>query len=50
MLERLLQVPYFSQAYDEHGIQSEDFVAHPALQATAASFAQAMAQIEQFAA
>ena len=50
VLERLLQVPYFAQAYDEHGIAAEDFVAHPALQATAASFAQSMENIERFAA
>jgi len=50
VLERLLQVPYFAQAYDEHGILPEDFVSHPALQATAASFSQAMAKVEEFAA
>ena len=50
VLERLLQVPYFAQAYDEHGMAAEDFVAHPALQATAASFVQSMAHIERFAA
>ncbi len=50
VLARLLRVPYFAQAYDEGGIRPEDFVAHPALQATAASFAQAMEKIERFAA
>jgi len=50
VLDRLLQIPYFSQAYDEHGIAAEDFVAHPALQATAASFIQSMEKIQQFAA
>ena len=50
VLERLLQVPYFAQAYDERGMAAEDFVAHPALQATAASFVQSMAHIERFAA
>ena len=29
VLERLLQVPYFAQAYDEHGILPEDFVLAP---------------------
>ncbi len=50
VLERLLQVPYFAQAYDEQGISDADFAAHPALKATAASFGEAMAKIEQFAA
>jgi transaldolase len=50
VLEHLLQVPYFAQAYEEHGIADADFVSHPALQATAASFSEAMAKIEQFAA
>ncbi len=50
VLKRLLRVPYFAEAYDEHGIPAEDFVAHPALQATASSFAQSMEKIERFAA
>jgi transaldolase len=50
VLERLLQIPYFAEAYDEHGIAPERFVDHPALQATASSFADAMNRIEIFAA
>lgn len=50
VLERLLRLPYFAAAYDEHGIAPQDWVNHPALQATAASFSEAMAKIEAFAA
>lgn len=49
VLDRLLQIPYFAEAYDEHGIAPEGFVDHPALQATASSFADAMHKIERFA-
>lgn len=49
VLERLCRIPYFVQAYEEQGIAPEDFVSHPALQATAASFSQAMDKIEHFA-
>jgi transaldolase len=49
VLERLLRIPYFAEAYDEHGIAPEDFAKHPALQATAASFREAMERIEAFA-
>jgi hypothetical protein len=45
-----LSRPYFAEAYDENGIAPEDFVNHPALQATAAGFSGAMEKIEQFAA
>ena len=50
VLERLSQIPYFAEAYDEHGIAPEDWVSHPALQATATSFSEAMEEIEMFAA
>jgi transaldolase len=50
VLERLLRIPYFSEAYDERGIAPQDFVRHAAVQVTAASFAEAMAQVESFAA
>jgi transaldolase len=49
-LERLLAIPYFAEAYAEDGLRPGQFVDHPALQATAASFADAMAKIEAFAA
>ena len=50
VLERLSQIPYFAEAYDEHGIAPEDWASHPALQVTAASFSEAMEEIEMFAA
>ena len=50
VLARLSRIPYFIEAYDENGLAPEQFVAHPALQATAASFADAMAKVERFAA
>jgi transaldolase len=50
VLERLLRVPYFAEAYDEHGIAPEDWVRHPALVATANSFTQSMESVEAFAA
>jgi transaldolase len=50
VLKQLLRIPYFAEAYDENGIAPEDFVNHPALQATAAGFSGAMEKIEQFAA
>lgn len=49
VLDRLYKIPYFIQAYEERGMQPQEFVSHPALQATAASFSQAMDKIEQFA-
>jgi transaldolase len=49
VLERLLRIPYFAEAYAEDGLAKEQFVAHPALQATATSFSQAMEKIEEFA-
>lgn len=49
VLERLSQIPYFAEAYDEHGIVPEDWVSHAALQATATSFSEAMEEIEMFA-
>ncbi len=50
VLERLLRIPYFAQAYDEKGIAPEDFASHPALEATAKSFRKSMDNVEQFAA
>ena len=49
VLGRLLRIPYFADAYDEQGIIPKNFVDHPALQATAADFSQAMEKVEQFA-
>jgi transaldolase len=49
VLERLLRIPYFAEAYDENGIAPKDFASHPALEITAASFAEAMVEVEGFA-
>ena len=48
VLNKLLQIPYFVQAFEEQGISQEQFVEHPALQATAASFCEAMDSMETF--
>lgn len=50
ILERLLRVPYFADAYGENGLAPETWVQHPALRATAAAFTRSMEAIEQFAA
>jgi transaldolase len=50
VLERLLKIPYFVEAYEEKGLAPEQFALHPALQLTAASFAEAMDKIETFTA
>ena len=42
VLKQLLRIPYFSEAYNENGIAPEDFVNHPALQATASGFSEAI--------
>jgi transaldolase len=49
VMDRLLRIPYFAEAYDEDGLAPEDFVHHAALQATAASFSDAMEKVEAFA-
>jgi transaldolase len=50
VLERLSRIPYFATAYDEHGLTPDEWVEHPALQATASAFVRSMEAIEQFAA
>ncbi len=50
VLERLLRIPYFVEAYHEDGLSPAEFAHHPALRLTADSFSQAMDQIESFAA
>jgi transaldolase len=48
-LEKLSAIPYFAEAYAEDGLAPADFAQHPALQATAASFTEAMEKVEAFA-
>ncbi|MCK5156147.1 MAG: transaldolase family protein [Spirochaetales bacterium] len=50
VMEKLLRIPYFVEAYNERGIKPENFINHPALQATAAGFTEAMENVERFAA
>jgi transaldolase len=50
VLERLLRIPYFAEAYDEHGLAPDQWVHHPALVATATSFTEAMVNVQAFAA
>ncbi len=50
VMERLLRLPYFVAAYNEQGLEPADWANHPALQATAASFSDAMDKVEAFAA
>jgi transaldolase len=48
VLERLLRVPYFRQAYDEDGVAPEGYVDLPGVQATARQFCEAMETIEAY--
>jgi transaldolase len=50
VLARLCRIPYFVDAYDEHGLAPDEWVGHPALQATADAFVRSMEAIEGFAA
>lgn len=50
VIEKLLKVPYFAAAYDEHGIAPEDFITHPAVVETGTSFAQATTDLEAYCA
>lgn len=50
VMDRLLRIPYFAEAYKEDGIAPQDWASHAALKATAASFSEAMAKVEAFAA
>ena len=48
VLERLLRVPYFRQAYEEDGVAPEAYVDLPGVQATARQFCEAMETIEAY--
>lgn len=48
VLERLLRVPYFRQAYEEDGVAPEGFVDLPGVQATAGAFTDAMETVETY--
>jgi transaldolase len=48
ILEKLLRIPYFCQAYDENGVTPEDYANLPGVQLTGTGFSQAMEEIEAF--
>ncbi len=48
VLARLSCIPYFAEAYDEQGLAPDEWVGHPALQATASAFVRSMEAIEGF--
>lgn len=50
VLERLLKVPYFREAYDEFGIAPEEFIHQPAVVETATAFNAATDELEAYAA
>ncbi|NLC58436.1 MAG: transaldolase [Armatimonadetes bacterium] len=50
VLEKLLKIPYFRDAYDEHGIAPEEFINHPAVVETATAFNAATDELEAYAA
>lgn len=42
VMKKLMKIPYFAKGYDEKGYKPEDFTFHPAVQATAKEFRQAV--------
>lgn len=50
VLEKLLRIPYFREAYDEHGIAPDDFIRHAAVVETATAFNAATEELEAYAA
>ena len=49
VLDRLLRIPYFRQAYEEDGISPEAFAQLPGVRLTAGAFSEAMQTIERYA-
>jgi transaldolase len=47
-LEKLLKVPYFARAYDEHGYAPEEFIMHQALIDTRQQFSEAAEKLEAY--
>ncbi len=50
ILNKLLRIPYFEKAYDEHGYEPEEFIHHPAMMATAKEFSKATEEMVRFVA
>lgn len=48
VLETLLKIPYFVQAYEEDGLSPEEFVEYPPTVETAVSFSKAMDELEEY--
>lgn len=48
VLEELLRIPYFARAYVEDGISPEEFIDHPATQATKKQFSGAVEALETY--
>jgi len=42
VMEKLMKIPYFAKGYDEEGYEPGEFTFHPALQATAKQFSEAV--------
>lgn len=48
VLDKLLRIPYFIQAYEENALSPEEFINYPSTQETAISFSQAMDELEEY--
>ncbi len=48
VLDKLLRIPYFLQAYEEDGLTPGEFANYPPTQETAISFSQAMDELEEY--
>jgi len=48
ILEKLLKIPYFKEAYDQDGIAIDDFINHPAFVYTREEFSGSMKEIEEY--
>jgi len=50
VLQKLLRLPYFAAAYDEHGIAAEDYITQGAVVETATSFSEATETLQKLVA
>lgn len=48
VLDKLLRIPYFLQAYEENALSPKEFINYPSTQETAISFSQAMEELEEY--
>ena len=49
VMDKLMKIPYFARAYDEHGYTREEYNTHPALVKTAEAFSKATNEMVAFA-